>query len=302
MCPGDQRCLGREYLCDGNADCLNALDESPPQCNGTCRPGAFFCGTATSVGPVRAAAAAGRPGAGATIGRCHKNWRRCDTKRDCADGSDERGCLPPDRRLLLTCDGGRVVQSRHVRCDGYLTDCRDGSDERQCGSGSACPPNTTFSCDGFCRPMARWCDRRKDCSDGSDEASCDFTLTTTTTTATTSRITATLPPPTSTSTSTTSSMNASSSPRSLTTPEATFSSKAEGGLVAAGSRPPEQQETPRVGANDTRVASAAGETSRGGGALAVVLSVIGALIFVHVAISLAAGVPSGEGGGHVGDQ
>jgi hypothetical protein len=50
-------------------------------------------------------------------------WQ-CDGANDCADGSDERGCI------YHTCNNGQRVRAE-ARCSGYA-ECADGSDEEGC--------------------------------------------------------------------------------------------------------------------------------------------------------------------------
>jgi Low-density lipoprotein receptor domain class A len=84
--------------------------------------------------------------------------QRCDQEPDCADGSDEQGCV------VFTCQNGQIVPAES-RCNGRTNDCGDGSDE------TGCP---TFQCDhGEVLPGTKRCDFRSDCPmDASDERGC----------------------------------------------------------------------------------------------------------------------------------
>nr|XP_022919420.1 serine protease nudel-like [Onthophagus taurus] len=94
--------------------------------------------------------------------KCIKEFRVCDNRVDCKDGSDEVGCSCTDR----------VGPSR--MCDGYY-DCPNGEDEWNC---FGCRKNT-FSCDDWnddrrvtCIPIEQRCDGIVQCRTGKDEDDC----------------------------------------------------------------------------------------------------------------------------------
>ncbi|GFR68383.1 basement membrane-specific heparan sulfate proteoglycan core protein [Elysia marginata] len=64
---GDGHCISTSYLCDGQVDCNNGVDER--ECT-SCQPGLFLCGN----------------------GVCITETFRCDGREDCDDGTDEQDC------------------------------------------------------------------------------------------------------------------------------------------------------------------------------------------------------------------
>nr|XP_028569790.1 CD320 antigen isoform X1 [Podarcis muralis] len=108
--------------------------------------------------------------------------QRCDEKRDCGDGSDERGCRAANvscgpRGRRCGSDGPCLPLERI--CDGH-GDCPDNSDESldACGhrvdtTSPACPKDE-FQCEpgAECFPLAFVCDGHSDCPDERDERGC----------------------------------------------------------------------------------------------------------------------------------
>ncbi|XP_076823399.1 prolow-density lipoprotein receptor-related protein 1-like isoform X2 [Clavelina lepadiformis] len=148
--PVVHQCRPRAWLCDGDSDCVNGVDEK--NCSQhTCNSDEFRC---------------------ASSGRClPKKWT-CDGETDCADGSDENDklCNATCDHLEFQCKSGDCISAR-FRCDND-EDCYDGSDEINCT-----PRNCTeseFRCvgDERCIPNEFHCDHEEDCGDGSDEFDC----------------------------------------------------------------------------------------------------------------------------------
>ncbi|CAB1328475.1 unnamed protein product, partial [Coregonus sp. 'balchen'] len=150
---GPQRkCIPRGWVCDGDADCADALDEHQNCTRRSCGVNEFTCSN----------------------GLCIRSSYRCDRRNDCGDSSDEQGCTyQPCQQHQFTCQNGRCV-SRTFICDGD-NDCGDESDELDhlCRTPPlTCPPGQ-FRCDnGHCVPLFNVCDRTDDCSDNSDEKGC----------------------------------------------------------------------------------------------------------------------------------
>ncbi|XP_053952208.1 basement membrane-specific heparan sulfate proteoglycan core protein isoform X5 [Anastrepha ludens] len=150
----DERCLPREYLCNGAEECLDGSDEAncPTVVAKECSPNEYRC----------------------RAGNCIDSARRCDRVRDCPDGDDEdASCLIGCREDEYLCkDGQRCISSTKV-CD-RVTDCIGGDDEDQCeGSGESECRYNEFQCDnGQCIPMRELCDNIYDCVDYSDEKDC----------------------------------------------------------------------------------------------------------------------------------
>ncbi|TKS67457.1 Low-density lipoprotein receptor-related protein 1B [Collichthys lucidus] len=188
------KCIAKQWLCDGENDCEDGLDESVQICGSvTCAPGLFSC-----------------PGSYACV---PKRWL-CDGERDCPDGSDElaaAGCAPnntcddssfrcsnkhaslSDSSVTMTmtvemvyrscrseefrCRDGRCLLSSQWECDSYA-DCPDHSDElplnlKCLAAGSLCNGSFFMCSNGRCISERNLCDGRDDCGDRSDERNCN---------------------------------------------------------------------------------------------------------------------------------
>jgi hypothetical protein len=89
---------------------------------------------------------------------------RCNSYRDCPDGSDEQNCFEVKGNDAFVCG------------DGVVPDWALCTDE--CSVALVPPvcdrarPNVFLCADGGAIPTTSLCDRQRDCADGSDEASC----------------------------------------------------------------------------------------------------------------------------------
>ncbi|RDD37276.1 Basement membrane-specific heparan sulfate proteoglycan core protein [Trichoplax sp. H2] len=103
-------------------------------------------------------------------GLCIPKSYKCDSHRDCRDGSDERNCPKKCRRNEFRCRRSGKCIPKAYRCDGFR-DCRDRSDEKNCRC-----RRREFRCkrSGKCIPKSFVCDDHRDCRDGSDERNCWF--------------------------------------------------------------------------------------------------------------------------------
>ncbi|MEJ1271890.1 hypothetical protein NN561_002737 [Cricetulus griseus] len=153
-----QKCISKHWICDGEDDCGDSLDESDSICapNNTCDENAFMCRNMV----------------------CIPKQFVCDHDDDCGDGSDEflqcgyRQCSAEEFR----CADGRCLVNTLWQCDGDF-DCPDGSDEApinpKCRSAEHSCNSSFFMCkNGRCIPSGGLCDSRDDCGDGSDERNC----------------------------------------------------------------------------------------------------------------------------------
>lgn len=99
---------------------------------------------------------------------CIKNAWKCDLEKDCADGSDEKGCDCTDS-LHFECANKKCIDRKWL-CDGY-DDCGDESDEATCVQ--KCIFNE-FTCNnGKCVSLKERCNAFDNCGDNSDEVNCD---------------------------------------------------------------------------------------------------------------------------------
>ncbi|XP_061544566.1 basement membrane-specific heparan sulfate proteoglycan core protein isoform X9 [Phycodurus eques] len=157
LCRADQakcqsgECIPRDYICDGERDCLDGSDEFQCGTPSPCEPNEFKCKN----------------------GRCALKLWRCDGDNDCEDNSDELDCPTkgPDDRCApeqFECLGDRTCIPSSYQCDEE-PDCPDRSDEYGCTPPSVTSPpeesiqasrgaTVTFSCQavGVPTPIITW--------------------------------------------------------------------------------------------------------------------------------------------------
>ncbi|XP_018321049.1 uncharacterized protein LOC108734135 [Agrilus planipennis] len=101
---------------------------------------------------------------------CVSNSDRCDSVKDCTDGSDEVGCDQENCKDNFQCKSGQCLK-RHLVCDGIFN-CDDNSDEENCESWK-CNFDELSCGDGKrCIPLSWKCDGKSHCFDGRDEQNC----------------------------------------------------------------------------------------------------------------------------------
>ncbi|KAH1175877.1 hypothetical protein KIL84_022402, partial [Mauremys mutica] len=110
----NKQCIPRDYLCDGERDCLDGSDELSCGTPTPCEPNEFKCRN----------------------GHCALKLWRCDGDNDCVDGSDEVDCPtkgPYDAcsPYQFTCVSSHTCIPASYQCDEEA-DCPDRSDEVGC--------------------------------------------------------------------------------------------------------------------------------------------------------------------------
>ncbi|XP_077465112.1 basement membrane-specific heparan sulfate proteoglycan core protein [Stigmatopora argus] len=157
LCRADQakcqsgECIPRDYICDGESDCLDGSDEFRCGTPSPCEPNEFKCKN----------------------GRCALKLWRCDGDNDCEDNSDELDCptkSPGDRCApeQFECLSDRTCIPASYQCDEE-PDCPDRSDEYGCTPPSVTSPpeesiqvargaTVTFTCQavGVPTPIITW--------------------------------------------------------------------------------------------------------------------------------------------------
>lgn len=110
-------------------------------------------------------------------GECVTESKMCDSRKDCADHSDEHDCGTRRKEhkhckpLEFACDDGFKCIENQKRCDQTL-DCDDKSDELDCDKYNGTTQCNThqFMCpEGKCIDIVRLCDGYKNCLKGEDE-------------------------------------------------------------------------------------------------------------------------------------
>ncbi|OQV25002.1 Enteropeptidase [Hypsibius exemplaris] len=135
-------CIPMYLYCNGVDNCLDGGSDESPGCN-SCGSGQLSCGDAT----------------------CYTTDKRCDGKRDCANGFDETDCQQCQPNAVRCTDG--QCKPLWVWCNKF-NDCGDWSDD---------PPNCDcrdgqLRCQNGQCVIGETCNGMRECIDGSDEKNC----------------------------------------------------------------------------------------------------------------------------------
>ncbi|CAH1779582.1 unnamed protein product [Owenia fusiformis] len=146
LCRRSEMCIHRDFFCDGANHCPRGDDESDTDCqecrnlgyrshgcpeDGICVANGLRCPGGVTCGGSRKAKYCDDEKT-----ECYTVAERCDNKRDCYNGKDEKDCTCKalNKKSCYVNDYYDVdCYFSHQKCDGSK-DCANGMDESNCGS------------------------------------------------------------------------------------------------------------------------------------------------------------------------